>query len=235
MIKYHDNMNGEQYGADHALTNNWDSEKEYPENAFAKVYFRINCPSYDFSNGFSDEKSKSAFYSEIVGILEKYAIPEAVGLNYVKGMECLYIHPQEISGVIQKNKIKMIAEDLANCQTCSIRWVDIYYDVSDMTDQDFRAILSSRTEEIENDILEAFQTKRKNLYIVYDPFGSPLAKVSKKYSIYRKSNDSGIDRVCLDFLNEVLQSLVQSGKIAQAETKYGTGYRTAILKSNKGR
>lgn len=236
MIKYHDNMNGEQYGADHALTNNWDSEKEYSENAFAKVYFRINCPSYDFSNGFSDEKSKSAFYSEIVGILEKYAIPEAVGLNYVKGMECLYIHPQEISGVVQKNKIKMIAEDLSKCRTCSIRWVDIYDDVFDMTDQDFRAILSGRTEEIENDILEAFQTKRKNLYVVYDPLGcSPIAKVSKKYSIYRKSNDSGIDWVCINFLNEVLQSLVQSGKIAQAETKHGTGYRTAILKSNKGR
>lgn len=235
MIKYHDNINGEQYGADHTLTDNWDSEKEYPVNAFAKVYFRINCPCYDLPNGFPDEKSRSAFYSEIAGILEKHTIPEAVGLNYVEGMECLYIHPQEISGVVQKNKIKKIAEDLSNCQTCSIRWVDIYDDVFDMTDQDFRAILSGRTEELENDILEAFRTKRKDLYIVYDPFGSPLAQISKKYSIYRKSNESGIDHTCLGFLNEILQSLVQSGKIAQAETRHGTGYRTATPKTNKGR
>lgn len=235
MIKYHDNTNGEQYDRDGVLTNNWDSQKEYPENAFAKVHFRIDCPCYDFSNGFSDEKSKSAFYAEIVRVLEKYAIPEAVGLNFVKGMEYLYIHPQDISGVVQKNKIRMIAEDLSKCQTCSIRWVDVYHDVSDMSDQDFRDILSGRKDEIEKDVLEAFRTKRKDLYIVYDPFGSPLAQISKKYSIYRKSNESGIDHTCLGFLNEILQSLVQSGKIAQAETRHGTGYRTATPETNKGR
>ena len=32
MIKYHDNLNGQQYGNDHMLTNNWNPDAEYGEN-----------------------------------------------------------------------------------------------------------------------------------------------------------------------------------------------------------
>ena len=42
-IKYHDNMNGVQYGEDHMLTDNWNPNMDYG-NEYVRVYFRIDTP-----------------------------------------------------------------------------------------------------------------------------------------------------------------------------------------------
>lgn len=142
-------------------------------------------------------------------------------------MEHLHIHPHELSGVVAKNKIKAIAEALAACETISCRWVDVYDEISTMDNTAFRAALAERTEEIEADLLQAFTTKRKNLYIVPSYWSGPIAALSGKYTIRRRSCESGQDGVCCEFLNSVFEKLVEAGKIVSAETKHGTGYRTA--------
>lgn len=45
-ILYHQYGTGNDYGADHHLTNNWDPDFDYG-NEYVNVYFNIDTPSYD--------------------------------------------------------------------------------------------------------------------------------------------------------------------------------------------
>ena len=47
MIKYHDNINGVQYGADHILTNNWNPDCDYG-NEYVNIHFRIETNGYGY-------------------------------------------------------------------------------------------------------------------------------------------------------------------------------------------
>ena len=125
-IKYHQNGIDNEYGADGKLTDNWNPSADYG-NEYVKVYFRINVPAYHFQNGFTTETDREAFYTEANSILESFGILEDCGYK-VEHMEnkCayLYIHPQDISGVIKKNDIKKVAEAISEMETAAIRWVD---------------------------------------------------------------------------------------------------------------
>lgn len=229
-IKYHDSLHGEQYGPDHQLTNNWNPEPIYEQDEYIKVYFRIEAKNWNYAEqGFSVAELWEQFFAEMREILDRFNIPEGTGhrTESLPGMEHLHIHPQMISGVVAKNKIKAIAEALNACETVSCPWVDVYDDISTMDNTAFRAALAERTEEIESDLLQAFTTKRKNLYIVPSCWSGPIAELSWKYAIRRRSCESGQDGVCCEFLFSIFEKLVEAGKIVSAETKNGTGYRTA--------
>lgn len=230
MIKYHDNQNGPQYGEDHHLTNNWNPEPIYNDNEYIKVYFRVEAQGYNCAGAYwEQEEQREAFFAEMRGILSRFGVPEGTGhrTENLPGMEHLYIHPQSVSGVMAKNRIKDIAEALDACETAAIRWVDLYEEISTMTDEEFRATLVDRTEEIEKDLLEAFKTKRRNLYIVPSFWSGPVSRLSDKYTIRRRSCESGEDGICYSFIYSLFERMVKAGKIVAAETKHGTGYRTA--------
>lgn len=232
MIKYHDNMHGQQYGPDHHLTDNWPPEPIYGADEYIRAFFRVDCPAYVFKGGFPSferEDQRAAFFEEARGVLAAFGVPEGTGHSSEKlpGMEHLYIHPQNISGVVAKNRVKPIAEELAACKTFSVRWVDLYEDISTMTDEEFRARLYEQKTEIGADILAAYRTKRSNLYIVDNYWSSPLRALADKYTIPRRSCESGADELCVSVLGEIFDELVAAGAIVSAETKSGTGYRTA--------
>lgn len=226
MIKYHDNINGRQYGDDHTLTNNWDANADFNENEYINVHFRLDCLSYDMNMYFKSETDRKDFYDETKNILAKYKIHEGTGGSY-EGfpMEHLYIHPQDISGTIQKSKVKKIAEELTKTKTCALRWVDVYEEISPMENSEFLKIITEKEGEIKKDIMELFTTKRKNLLVVMQ-YGT-LSGIVKKYHIPRReakrpADDNILRNKTLDFLQE----LIADGKIKEAETKHGLGYRT---------
>lgn len=232
-MKFHDNIHGPQYGADHMLTNNWNPEPIYGADEYIRVYFRIDCPAYVFNGGypsFPDEESRSAFYTEAQGVLAAFGIPEGTGhrSENLPGVEHLHIHPQNISGVVGKNRVKPVAEALGACRTFSVGWVDVYEDVSAMNNEEFLLRLAEKETEIAADLLEAFRTKRSNLYIVPDGWSGPIVRLVEKYHIPRrvceKPNEDG---ACQRFIQSVFDDLLSSGEIISAETNHGTGYRTA--------
>lgn len=227
MIKYHDNTNGQQYGADHKLTDNWNACAEFPKDSYIRVYFRIDCPAYDFRMSFDDAESREAFYTEVRDILKCFDIVEGIGGRYDGfPMEHLHIHPQNISGVIAKWKVRYIAEALNDCETCKIRWVDVYQDISTMSNAEFSESLESKRGEIAADILGMFKTKRSNLYIV--PGFGTFDRIVNKYHISRREAESdNEDTTCNNFIVAVFNELVSVGEIVSAETRNGTGYRTA--------
>lgn len=229
MIKYHDNIHGQQYGADHSLTDNWQPEPIYGVEEYISVYFRIDAKGAGMYGSFAHAEQREAFYREAREILKRFDVPEGTGhiTEKLPGMEHLYIHPQNISGVVAKNKVKAIAEALDACKTVSCRWVDVYRDISTMDNAAFCKALDGKTEEIEADLLKAFQTKRKNLFIVPSVLSGPVVRLSEKYTIPRRSCESGRDEVCIQQIGIVFDRLVAAGKIVSAETKHGMGYRTA--------
>ena len=234
MIKYHDNMHGEQYGPDHMLTNNWNSKGPFRDDEYINVCFRIDVDSYVWKDSFwtfgENETAKAAFYEQARDILDSFGISEET-YSYIREkampeMESLFIHPQNISGTVRKSYVEPIAEALDAVDGVCVRWVDLYGDVSPMTNEEYRAVLDSKRGEIKEKLLEVFKTKRRNLYIT----SGAIDKVERQYETLRREHKSGYDFFVSEYIGGVVQELVNAGRIIAAETKNGTGYRTATAK-----
>ena len=235
-IKYHDNMNGPQYGPDHHLTDNWNPDGPFAKDSFIQVYFRIDTKGAGMYGGFTDPADRERFHSEVKNILAAFGIFDGIpGRDDGYPMEHLYIHPQNISGTVGKAKVKPIAEALDAAETVSVRWVDVYREVFPISNEEYLDILKSRREEISAELLTAFKTKRSNLYIVSnDFFSGPVRRVSEKHHIPRRGAERYDDNgTGYSYVYSVFEDLLSSGKIVSAETKHGTGYRTA--KANERR
>lgn len=235
MIKYHDNIHGQQYGADHALTDNWNPKGTYREDEYINVHIRLDVPAYKFVGGWYEwesEDQRAIFFDSIRRVLESFNIPEET-FSHIRDkelppIECLYIHPADISGTLRKGYVEKIAEALNELDGVKVRWVDLYHDVSPMTNAEYKEVLDGQRDRIEQELLEVFKTKRRNLYItsVFDA----IDRVSERYNLPRRECKTGHDYFTHGFVGEVFESLVKDGKILTAETRNGTGYRTATAK-----
>lgn len=169
MIKYYQNGLQPEYGEDHTLSNNWDAEKNYG-GEYAEVYFRINTPSYDFNDGWEDggkefvrEEVHEVFTSLGWTLEADYHISGSCA-TYKKGKAHLYMHPNNYSGEVLKNDIKVIAEAIRERKTFSLRWVDIYRTVYDLTDEEYAAYLNTRNDEIRDALFNVCSTNRRTHY-----------------------------------------------------------------------
>lgn len=228
MIKYHDNTRGPQYGPDGALTDNWSPAGAVPDS-FIRVYFRIDCPSFDsLSGSFSGDGARAAFYVDARAVLARFNVRE--GLRVRPGDpagDYLYLHPQNISGVVEACKVQPLAEAFNSASSFSCRWVDLYENIANMSDDEFSARLDAQAQAIKADLLAAFVTKRSNLYIVPTDWSGPCFTLAKKYSIPRWQCESGPDNIAVQYMQDLLSRCVAAGEIVTAQTKHGTGYRTA--------
>lgn len=165
-IVFHDNKNGRQYGPDGRLTDNWNPGGPFAENEYVQVYFRVETPSYyqPTGLGFVTPQDRERFYAGAKSRLEAggWQIDESVDAR--KGKAHLYLHPQEISGTVLKREVGEIAKLLADESVFSLRWVDLYDTVYDLTNEEYEAELDKRKDEIRKLLLAAGETKRRDLY-----------------------------------------------------------------------
>ena len=165
-IKYHQNGIGNEYGADHTLTNNWNPDCDY-ENEYVSVYFRIDTPSYHYDRGFSTTEDRDKWNTEASNLIKSFGIMEDSGYKVDNGKEkCayLYAHPQNISGVILKNDVKKVAEAISNMELSSIRWVDLYETVYVISDSEYEEYLNGKKEDIRKALFEKSATTRTTKY-----------------------------------------------------------------------
>lgn len=89
--------------------------------------------------------------------------------------------------------------------------------------------LEQNKSEIENDLLRAFQTKRRNLYMQEGYLSGPLCDVREKYKRYRLGCDrsGNSDNLEWKYVSERFKDLVLSGMILPGETRIGMCFRTA--------
>ena len=168
-IKYHQNGLGYEYGKDYSLTNNWNPNADYG-NEYSNVYFRINTPSYDIVNGGWESDERKTVSKEIDKLFTNLGWKrDKPGFNgvcatYIKGKSHLYMHPQDYSGEVLKNEIKSIAEAIEKAKTFSLRWVELYDTVYDITDEEYEEYLKSKEKEIRKSLFETCVTTRKTKY-----------------------------------------------------------------------
>ena len=204
---------------------------------YKKVYFRIRTPMYynpKHGVGFITPGDADLFHKSITELflndgwkIKKERINSGYCNTIIKDKQELYLHPQSVSGVVVEENIPYIEQLLSSSNIFKFEKTDIYEDVFDITDEEYINILKSKQNEIEQDILAVYKTKRKNLYIT-DTW-TPLNKVLDKYRIKRLSNYSGVissSNIDVRYITEVFENLVKQNKIVTANTKHGIGYRT---------
>lgn len=204
---------------------------------YKKVYFRIRTPMYynpKHGVGFIAPGDADLFHKSITELflndgwkIKKERINSGYCNTIIKDKQELYLHPQSVSGVVVEENIPYIEQLLSSSNIFKFEKTDIYEDVFDITDEEYINILKSKQNEIEQDILAVYKTKRKNLYIT-DTW-TPLNKVLDKYRIKRLSNYSGVissSNIDVRYITEVFENLVKQNKIVTANTKRGIGYRT---------
>ena len=165
-IKYHQNGIGNEYGVDGKLTDNWNPDCDYG-NEYVKVYFRIDTPSYHYSNGFDTEDNRNKWNIEASGLIKSLGILEDCGyeVEHSKDKQAyLYAHPQNISGVVLKNDVRKISEAISNMKLSSIRWVDLYETVYVISDSEYEEYLDGKQDEIRKALFEKSSTTRTTKY-----------------------------------------------------------------------
>lgn len=225
---YHDNMNGPMY-ENGQLSHNWNPDRDFPENAYINVHFRIDCPTFDYHGNFENATDLENFQREAKSVLARFGVMESSGYESERAgiIQHLYIHPQDISGAVKMRDVKLIAEALNACKTLSVRWVDVYEEVYDISEEEFIERLDAQKQAIKADLLQAYTTKRSNLYIVPSAFSGPENALGKKYHIFRRNCQGYQDGACYQYMVDIREELIADGLIVSADTKHGIGYRTA--------
>ena len=144
-----------------------------------------------------------------------------------KDRQDLYLHPTSFSGVIKEDSIQPLQEQMLAAQTFHYEGVDRYEEYQDMSDEEYRAELEAKRDEITSYILERCRTKRRNLYIVAPVTGD----VAAKFEICRLCDKDGRNRVGNRFVADLMAELLQKGWLVSAQTSHGEGIRTATDKA----
>ena len=143
-----------------------------------------------------------------------------------KGCQDLYLHPQSFSGVLDEANIPLLREQLAKAQSFQCYAADCYEEYLDMSDEEYRAILESKRDEITAFTLEQYKTKRSNLYITDDV----AVHIAKHFEICRLCDKGRENRIGRGFVSELIAQLLQEGRLISADTTHGVGIRTATAK-----
>lgn len=216
-IKYHQNGTGNEYGADHQLTNNWNPDADYG-NEYTNVYFRISTKGYDYPSYCFTEEDRKNFDSDLVEVFtslgwscEEKACGGSCAIWH-KGKQHLYLHPQNFSGEVLKNDIKEIAEALEKRESFYLRYVDLYETVYDITDQEYEEILTRKDEEIKTAILKNCRTGRTNKFY----YTSDVVRgLSNRFGLKRPGKEKW-SGVAMKHILDLIKSLVEKGYLVSA-------------------
>ena len=199
--------------------------------AYRKVYFRIQTYAYGYDSGWSSEADKAAFDSECRDLFQQLGWTLHPGSNGVcdtvtKDRQDLYLHPFNFSGVMDEANIQPLQEQLSKGKTFRCYAVDCYEAYADLSDEEYRAALEAKREEITAFILEQCRTKRTNLYIT-----APVAlHFAEHFEICRLCDREQHNAVGKRFMSELIDQLLKEGRLVSAETTHGAGIRTATAR-----
>ena len=202
--------------------------------SYRKVYFRIQTHTYGYGSGWSSEVDKAAFDSECRSLFQQLGWTLHPGFNgccdtVTKDRQDLYLHPFNFSGVMDEANIQPLQEQLSKGRTFQCYTVDCYEEYADLSDEEYRAALEARRDEITNFILEQCRTKRTNLYITV-----PVAlHFAEHFAICRLCDRERHNAVGNRFMSELIDQLLQEGQLVSAETAHGVGIRTATARELK--
>lgn len=230
-IKYHQNGIGYEY-EDGRLTNNWNPNLDY-DNEYVKVYFRIDTPSYHYNDGFNTTEDRDKWHMETSNLISSFGIMEGCGYDYEK-KKCayLYAHPQDISGVVLKNDVQKIAEAISNMELSSIRWVDLYETVYDISDSEYEKYLDGRKDEIRKALFEkAVTTRTTKYYSAFDVARHIAGKVRLNRLGLNDGKNHGSGQT-IEYILKVADEMIDEGYLKYFE-KDGGKYIRSLNKTEQ--
>ena len=200
--------------------------------AYRQVYFRIHTKGY--ASGWSSDTDRSAFKEESRQLFQELGWTIKLGHNggcdvVTKDWQDLYLHPTSFSGVVEVAEVPSLVEHFSTAKTFRCYHVDYYEEYTDISDEEYRAALEAKRDEITDFILENCRTKRTDRYIV-DPVA---ARVAQQFEICRLCDKDRCNSVGIRFMSELIDQLLQQGRMVTAETDCGPGIRTATAKELK--
>ena len=190
------------------------------------VYFRTRTEGY--ATGWSSEAAETAFREESRRLFQGSGWTVQAGGNgssdtVTRDRQDLYLHPDSFSGVMEESGIEPLREQLAEAGTFRCYAVDRYEEYMDMSDEEYRAALEAKRDEITAFVLEQCKTRRSNLYITA-PIAVPIAE---RFEIHRLCDRGKHNEVGIRFMTELVDGLLRRGRLRSAETPRGRGIRTA--------
>lgn len=206
-------------------------------NVYVNVYFRVNA-GYVWSQGMDDEQLER-FNAEVSHILEGVGfemIPPKMSAGCykaVRGVESLHCHPMDLSGYVKETAIDGIKTALEQAKAFTLRGVDTYERVCNYTENEFLAALKEKEEDITKQILEAFVTKSKNLFMP----ARTIEKVCSGLKYFRNGvGTAPLEQMEVESIQAEFKRLVESGKITTATGRHGQViYRTVPEPKSKAR
>ena len=222
MIKYHDNINGVQYGADHILTNNWNPDCDYG-NEYVNIHFRIETNGYGYPSFSFTEEDRKSFDENIAKVFTtlgwkcKNGSYNGCCATWINGKSHLYMHPQDFSGEVLKNEVKVIAEALADNKAFRLRWVDLYETVYDITDDEYKEILVGKEEDIKSAVLEMCKTKRTNQYYYMSDVVRNISRMFRVKRIDKTDEENYGGGVIGEYIASVINFLIGTGYLVKIE------------------
>ena len=201
---------------------------------YKKVYFRIRS-RYQFNSGWTCERDAAGFREESRHLFQNagwqlHPGRSSISDTVTKGLQELYLHPMNFSGVIQLDEIFGIQEFLKKADSFHCYSVDCYERYWELTDEEYRTQLERQREEIIRTILERCRTKRKNLYIT----GSFVMNVAQKFSVHRLCDKEGRKNLANRFVEELVEQLIREGRLVTAKNPNGPGIRTVCPSRFRG-
>jgi len=231
-IKYHQYGIGNDYGADHILTNNWNPDHDYG-NEYVKVYFNIDTPTYNSNCGFKSTKDREAWNIEASNLIKSFGIMEGCGYDSEKH-KCTYLHahPQQISGVVLKNDVKKIAEAISRMELSSIRWVDLRKTVYDISDSDYEKYLDGKKEEIRKKLFENSATTRTTKYYYAFDVARQIAGMVRLNRLGINDGRNYGSGQTIDYILKVAEEMIAEGYLKYFE-KNGQKYIRSLNKTEQ--
>lgn len=184
-----------------------------------------------YSQGWPDDISQRAFRTETRKLfrdagwqVEETPLDSGHCDTVRNGKDALYLHPDLFSGVMQEEHIPALQWFLDEANTFRTLGTRLYRECFDLTDEEYRQRLEAQTEQIDNAILEAFKTKRKNLFRT-----GPIAeRIGRQFTVRRLTDwEQSGPYIAEGYVRERIEQFIADGRLITAQTRYGQGLRTA--------
>jgi hypothetical protein len=184
-----------------------------------------------YSQGWPDDISQRAFRTETRKLfrdagwqVEEKPLDSGHCDTVRNGKDALYLHPDLFSGVMQEDHIPELQRLLSGANTFRVLGTDLHRECFDLTDEEYRQRLEEQTERIDNAILEACKTKRKNLFHT----GSIAERIGRQFTVRRLTDwEQSGPYIAEGYVGERIEQLIADGQLVTAQTRYGQGLRTA--------
>ena len=184
-----------------------------------------------YTQGWPDDASRLAFRTETRKLfrdagwqVEEKPLDSGHCDTVRNGKDALYLHPVLFSGVMQEDHIPEVQQLLSNAATFRVLGTDLRRECFDLTDEEYRQKLQAQTEEIDNAILVACKTKRKNLFHT----GSIAERIGRQFTVRRLTDwEQSGPYIAEGYVGERIEQLIADGRLITAQTRYGQGLRTA--------